>query len=1386
MVGLDFIAKTLTGAVVGYVTNDWAIDMLFRKRLGMGGIFLKTHQEFARNISLVVERDIINHHTLLSELQGAEFEKNIEATISHLFDSSLKEALPKGENRIKNIPKLADLEKNIHLYLDTQIPTLLYPALQDWSDSLTLSQILPKEQAQVLVEKVLKDTIETIQKEQDIFKIVERIAETVTQNSPETFLGKEGQDYIYEKTELIFKDLATILAQEDAQLLQPFITEIQQLFQVEIGLEAAAQKLVEKNIIQVLGKNNAAQAIEALVKQLHKIVDSEEGERIFYTFADFFIHTLEKEEKTIFELLTPEVRANLVEFFKKQFPPILVKVIGWVYSRQNEIEKLVDETFTKNVESGFKNWLVKTFVGSVSQSADVVSKIIQIIEEYRRRPEEVALELTTLVIDFLESKTVGEMVRGLKGEQTTQIFGNILRKNISESLEKLIPDDFLHIFVQKPISEFVSADKLATFLKNNLSQFIDNFKAQQLYSPAFLNWVLQNTDKIIELYWTSPIKNWLEKQTIVNFWQSNEQAAFAFFDDKIKNWSSIIVTKLYENQEGKPLMSQLSYTQKQDILQTLSQKLQEEISLFLNQHQERELDSYLQQTQKFPNFEKRLSKIIHKLLLDNLETLLENRISELVYGNLERLAPTQIRDMVEKFMGKELKPITILGAFWGGIAGGALAAVPSFEGNLALTYGVPAVSYGVTGWATNWLALKMIFRPYEKKKIPFTPFYLPFTPGVAVRNQPRFAQNMSKFVGDKLINEEGLKEAFSQNKKLFKHTIIETITQNDYASIATYLEKNNSKLAQQGAVQLQDYLQNKKEILIQNGAQWLSQGSVKVVEKFYQDSLQSLPQKGSAGSSSEEKNAIKEVRAFLHQYLTSYLVIYQKKIPAQIQDFLAPDTLLSEKIPVFLQEKLSAIGLKKVLALLEKNIQNPDAIIQKLSILLEKEIFKKTENKSLSHYLTESQALAAQERLSEYLTSQLKISENKEKIVSFIDKKISQELAPEKPINALFNGALLNLLVVNIDFIIQKMVEKGTDWIAENSEKIAQIVYERAYQEQKTAFFYKNAIKRTTLELCQTAIPELLTKESHSLSRLVTQEIERLGLVALGDLGVKLNKTYIENTVVALLDSPRTQSSVEDLASELLETLFHIPLDALFRFEEWQENNLLQTQIQSEIKAFFTHLSERYLLEKEQIEQEIGSLLQKIQTLILGQKIDLRFKQGLLDAYLNQLAESEKARQIWQESLQMAEIKIWKTLHEKSLDFYLPPTFWKQTLQQLAVLVLEEKAEVTSRLFQNSIAQSLGEILNIIPKETKDFLVQILVTSVMDSLQEKLPDLLTSINIKQVVVREIERMPAQEVEQLFQSFAQKYFDRLIQYGFGFGLGMGLLFELGYKGAKEML
>lgn len=94
----------------------------------------------------------------------------------------------------------------------------------------------------------------------------------------------------------------------------------------------------------------------------------------------------------------------------------------------------------------------------------------------------------------------------------------------------------------------------------------------------------------------------------------------------------------------------------------------------------------------------------------------------------------------------------------------------------------PVAVGAVIGYCTNYIAIKMLFRP--RKEIFIGKFRLPFTPGVIPKNQPRIAKAVGVAVSEKLITgedlvnnlkESGLKQKITNEIMLFtddeSHTI---------------------------------------------------------------------------------------------------------------------------------------------------------------------------------------------------------------------------------------------------------------------------------------------------------------------------------------------------------------------------------------------------------------------------------------------------------------------------------------------------------------------------------------------------------------------------------------------------------------------------------------
>ncbi len=66
---------------------------------------------------------------------------------------------------------------------------------------------------------------------------------------------------------------------------------------------------------------------------------------------------------------------------------------------------------------------------------------------------------------------------------------------------------------------------------------------------------------------------------------------------------------------------------------------------------------------------------------------------------------------------------------------------------------VPVVA-SVIGYSTNWIAIKMLFRPLHEKRV--FGFRVPFTPGLVPRRKNEIAENIGEAVAEHLVTSEGI------------------------------------------------------------------------------------------------------------------------------------------------------------------------------------------------------------------------------------------------------------------------------------------------------------------------------------------------------------------------------------------------------------------------------------------------------------------------------------------------------------------------------------------------------------------------------------------------------------------------------------------------------
>lgn len=104
---------------------------------------------------------------------------------------------------------------------------------------------------------------------------------------------------------------------------------------------------------------------------------------------------------------------------------------------------------------------------------------------------------------------------------------------------------------------------------------------------------------------------------------------------------------------------------------------------------------------------------------------------------------------------------------------------------------IPVLVGSLIGYLTNWLAIKMLFKPhYEKKIFGIT---IPFTPGLIPKERKRMAENIGNAVGTHLLSPDTIIDSISNKKNEEK--------------IKKWIEEKIEKL-RQDTTTIREYLQN--------------------------------------------------------------------------------------------------------------------------------------------------------------------------------------------------------------------------------------------------------------------------------------------------------------------------------------------------------------------------------------------------------------------------------------------------------------------------------------------------------------------------------------------------------------------------------------------------
>lgn len=1353
------LVKIISGAYVGYATNDLAIQMLFRKRFGLGGIVLRTREEFIANISRLVERDIINHHTLsreLAENPGA-FQESLAAAIKDLTARSLWNYLPETEP----IKSVAGFEESLH-----KLTAALYELLCAENLQNALRRVIEKADVSPLfaadlmqaAESKLSAVLQNVQQQRPLFAATLSHADFQSFSFADIFSPAEHARI----GKRLAAPLGSLHLAARRQSVETFFNVVENTLFSPPCLYGVAERLRSQSLSALLGEESGKALVRAFAERLLAVVESSEGKQVTENFARFVWDILEREQTTVFSLLSENPAERFDTFLRNYLPPVLQKLIEWLHARRRRLETLIDTTFRKNIKWKLQDIILQLFVGSVSQYADAVRRITDILDRHSRQPAETAASLTEQIIRFLKQNTVGQIVKQLRkndnrlrsaSDDESKAFSDPLAALLQKALIGLLqsPADSvlrLSALAERPIGDFISKQETAARLQE-LFRYLwqEQIKNRGLYAPRFG----MRSEKKFHDFWINAYSRPWSMQISEILWNDLRHKA----DESLAAWLRGIITP--EN------LSRLVHPFRTWLLKMLhGEKTAQRITAYAEKELRR-LGELPWENAKiaFQSRSVALPVPVRQLLLQNLEFLLAGRIEAIVRNSLQKMPNEKLLDLVERFMGRELKPITLLGALLGGMAGGALAFLPTVNGYddwlswQATT--IAAATYGITGYATNWLALRMIFRPYrpiEWKK----GRALPFTPGVVAKNQARFAENMGKFVAGGLLNPQNIVATFAEKKEIIRKQAQDLVRQFDPIVFEAWLRENRAAVALALTEWAEQSLQTRPDALQRQ-----------LTAVFSEFRLEGLPWESIRREILEPLRSPDARQAWAKKL--AQMLVQKLQTPLPLSELLGNGniTARASQIAAFAASQTEKLTVEDLRSFLLPAFGHA---------------WKKLSQAPLGDYLGAEQREKLKKRLRQALEKQFSGEPLRNFLYRLIESRLAREFHPERTIGELFEGKLLATVHRNLDGILEGFINAGLRWLKDNKEMLAEKVYQEAYAQNKAgAFIYKNAIKDSVMELAEQGIPEFFRRESPELKELLGEWTNRLGETRLNAVGIRIDEVYLKQLTDTLLSKPEILRAAMHASDLLIDELMKIPVSVLAgvlqtdRAESlWQRIEPLVCIVWEELRRPLTESLPVLLPPLLQAAAETAEALYGNLSLALLTE-NLNGEQ--LQSRLAKLIEQYLARPAVGDWLQDAFDSFRQQIAEKRLGDVLPADLLSEKFAEIlrGLVTLPESRLELLHFIEELLHTVLPRVTGCLAPQTIRALAHALINALLDTAEQYLPDLVGAVDIRKVVVREISEMDPQEIERLFYGFAAQYFRQLINYGFGFGIVFGLAIDL---------
>ncbi len=1353
---LKILISVAIGALAGYITNDFALKLMFsgvhfqikgKTIFKIDPFIAKAKKNLGDNLGSVVQDKLMNapdesdESVLFQKIKDEKFGAEVRSCVADLLNHILPEML--NGMKFSELDGWQDTSDGLESLLRTFIQDNLGNILAGLSERVVLTDIFTETQQNVMAGRLFDMVLQEFESS-GIAKNCMELLDGMKTSCLADILGEDETDAVCRRLCRAFAEEAVNEAFAEPQKLKDLLKNAD----FEAAIYEAFRSAADKSLSQLLGNASIEKFVQQNKPALKAFVCSEQFNTILYKLSEQIILSLEQMKVPLYNFFPMNEQNMLSDFINRKLPAAVPYLSDYLRSRKEEINGIIEDEVNAVIENEtsaffWSNGIRKIFREQIIDAIHQVD-IIRTLEDYTDgllQSEDMEATCRSMLTDFLKNTTLSDIVSKFLSPQS---MGNILYQICNEFFDD-IPEQFYRQLGNIRPSTFLSDEAIRKISAKTDELLVAGIPDRVLGGEETKQKLIQEADRILR----EKVKRLMHTEIGmfgITVPSDLGRILGRFAREKVKPQSKLqsLASRFLKGKK-------LSYFLKGKIdaaAEKLSNEVVHRVMKILGRMRISSLLRRIAGTKAFVMLTKALQQHVVPLVLRNgvnVKTFVSNKI--------QGMDTDEVGQTMQKFIGRELKPLCIMGAVLGGVIGLGIELVQPFSGALW----VRAILFAAIGVVTNWLAFFGVFRPYVQKK---------WLPGFSYipKRIPIVAEAFGTAVDRFLLDSETVHAQFHAKKNKLKFTAADYLTSDGFRILDQYMSENSKAISGK----LSSFLMEK-----------LAENDDKIA-----DALCKMMGKIRLGDilSRDNCNALGEQVMCLLRDNEGKISYYAVKT-AMDSEVAVRNLPFSNGIRESLRTGVKTTGRELI-----SNSFNTDT----LRLIAEKydpawqELCGKTVRDCLSD-VKDKQLNQIAEHISGWASGQIFSAKTRDFICAQTDKLMQKEFDPDTEISGLMDGKICTFLNSNANKITQFLLKKLMREIDAAKDRIIDHAVRQIHNNVnwilRASVDADDLVEKTIQRIIDYDIYPFFQRESEFISdRLryfLKQEVYTIKISA---LQLDMRKLDIKPLVRSVL----ADSSKNKKVSEIIRVLADWVLDFLM-------DQKLHTFAAAANIRFLPDVCDRF-------NSEISLFVEK-----LALPDNALFMEGAAD-YIICLADSCVFSHTVGEVLRLCGESRIQPMTDHALEYVLNRPEIQRFIQEFMSQMYDDCADRSALscmdeqewratilgflhdtgLMTEPISDGCGLVLRtliddhfcFIAPETRKQIVNTGVDACLETVDRHLEELLNSINIKAITEKVVGSMDGRGIHKMFDSFAKRYFNELIWLGC-----MGVVFFIpGWKAA----